>query len=263
MKTARKAVRLLRAFSRQEPELGVNELARRLDLDPATVHRLLRTMQAEGFIEQDEASRKYRLGLGVLELASGLLQQRGIVGVAMPYLEELHSKTEETVILDAFNGTEVVCLAALNSPQEVRTTSFVGERAPAYCTSAGQIFLAYMTPTERWAHLPRDLAPLTPKTVVDPVQLNRILREIARTGIAVSDESCHRGVRGISAPVFGAGMQVTATISVTVPKQRLTLKQMASLSKLVRSTASAFSDTLKRLDPHGSLRPASERSLNR
>src|SRR5579864_9774629 len=119
MKTARKAVRLLRAFTRQEPELGVNELARRLDLDPATVHRLLRTMQAERFVEQDETTRKYRLGLGVLELASGLLQQRWIVGMAMPYLEELHSKTEETVILDVFNGAEVVCLAALNSPQEV------------------------------------------------------------------------------------------------------------------------------------------------
>jgi IclR family transcriptional regulator, KDG regulon repressor len=157
----------------------------------------------------------------------------------------------------------VVCLAALNSPQEVRTTSFVGERAPAYCTSAGQIFLANMTAAERKAHLPRELAPLTPKTVVNPVQLNQILREIARTGIAVSDESYHRGVRGISAPVFGAGMQVITTISVTVPKQRLTLKQMASLSKLVKSTASALSDTLKRVDPHGSLRPANESSLNR
>jgi len=263
MKTARKAVSLLRAFTRQEPELGVNELARRLDLDPATVHRLLRTLQAEGFIEQVEVTRKYRLGLGVLELASGLLQQRGIVGVAMPFLEDLHAKTEETVILDAFNGAEVVCLAALNSRQEVRTTGFVGERAPAYCTSAGQTFLAYMSPAERKAHLPRELKPLTPKTVIDPAQLTQILGEIARTGIAVSDESCHRGVRGISAPIFGAGEPVIAAVSVTVPKQRLTLKQMASLSRLVKMTATAISDALKRLDPHGTLRPASEKPLDR
>src|SRR5262249_37696805 len=120
MKTATKAIRLLRVFSRAEPELGVNELARRLSIDPATAYRLLKTLHAERLVEQDKTTKKYRLGLGLLELASGLLQQHGVVELARPFLERLHLTTRETVSLDACNGTEVICLAALNSPQEVR-----------------------------------------------------------------------------------------------------------------------------------------------
>jgi DNA-binding IclR family transcriptional regulator len=256
MKTAVKALRLLREFTRQEPELGVNELARRLDADPATAYRLLKALQAEGFVEQDGKSKKYRLGLAVLELASGLLQQRGIVGVAMPALERLYADTAETVSLDAFNGGEVVCLAALNCPQEVRTTNFVGERTPLHCTSAGLIFLAYMPPAERRRHLAGELPTYTPKTATRPALLQDLLAEVSRTGMAVSDESYHPGVRGISAPVFGPEMRVAATVSITAPKQRLTLKQLAALSKSVKATAEDITAALHRLDATGSLLPA-------
>lgn len=253
MKTALKTIRLLRAFSQAEPELGVNELARRLDADPATVYRLLKALQAERFVEQDDKTKKYRLGLAVLELASGLLQQRSIIQVAMPALERLYAETQETVSLDAYNEAEVVCLAALNCPQEVRTTNFVGERTPLHCTSAGQIFLAFMPPDDRKRHLSCELTSYTPRTIVRPSQLFALLSEISRTGVAVSDESYHRGVRGISAPVFGSDLRVAATVSITVPKQRLALKQVTSLSKLVKSAAEEISSSLKRLDANGSL----------
>jgi DNA-binding IclR family transcriptional regulator len=228
-------------------------MARRLQIDPASAYRMLRTMRAEGLVEQDTETRKYRLGLGILELASGLLQQSGIVGVAIPFLEELHAQTQETVCLDACNGSEVVCIAALNCRQEVRTTSFVGERAPLHATSSGQIFLAYMPTEEQKLHLRKRLASYTPKTIVDQTHLTRLLSEIARSGVAISDESYHRGVRGISAPVFSAKTEVVAAVSATVPKQRLSLKQITSFSKLVKAAASSISGALKKVDTHASI----------
>jgi DNA-binding IclR family transcriptional regulator len=255
MKTALKTIRLLRAFNREEPELGVNELARRLEIDPASAHRLLKALTSEGFVEQDARSKKYRLGLAVLEIASSLLQQRGIVDVAMPSLEKLFIETSETVSLDDFNGVAVVCLAALNCPQEVRTTNFIGERTPLHCTSAGLVYLAYMPEAERRRHLAGELVAYTPKTIVCPAQLHDILAEVCRTGISISDETYHSGVRGISAPVLNKDLRVAATISVTAPKQRLTLKKLNLLSKSVKTTADHISTLLGRLDGTGSLLP--------
>src|SRR5690348_15857549 len=74
VKTVRTTVRLLREFSVKEPDLGVSELARRLDLDKATVHRILWALAADRIVEQDPASKRYRLGFGILDLAASRMQ---------------------------------------------------------------------------------------------------------------------------------------------------------------------------------------------
>src|SRR5262245_27195096 len=99
MKTARKAAQVLRQFSLMEPELGVRELARRLDMDTASVYRLLRSLLAERLVEQDAATRRYRLGFGVLDLAAVRISQFGVLNVAPPHLERLRDEIGETVAL--------------------------------------------------------------------------------------------------------------------------------------------------------------------
>ncbi len=116
MKTARKAVQLLRQFSRNEPELGVRDLARRLDMDSASVHRLLRALLAERFVEQDAATRRYRLGFGVVDLAAVRISQHGLLGIASPHLEQLRDETGETVALLVADHMEAVCRASAWPP---------------------------------------------------------------------------------------------------------------------------------------------------
>ncbi len=64
------SIRLLKAFSVDEPEMGVSHLARRLGLAKSTVHRLASTLIAEGMLEQDRKTGRYRLGAALLELSA-------------------------------------------------------------------------------------------------------------------------------------------------------------------------------------------------
>src|SRR5581483_10502720 len=96
-------IMVLRAFSVAEPILGVNELARRLNLSPATVYRALVTLEDFGLVEQEPATSRYRLGSGVVALAGPLLANLDVRDIARPYLEQLALASRESVNMSIWN----------------------------------------------------------------------------------------------------------------------------------------------------------------
>lgn len=247
MKTARNAIRLLREFNVQSPRLGVSDLSRRLNLDRATVHRMLRTLYEERLIEQDADTRLYRLGPGVLELARAFLQQQGIVGIAQPHLDALRDETGETVGLKVLDGPETVCIATAEGRQAVRVSYYVGERMPLHCTSSGILFLAYMAPPARRSLLSGKLTRFTAKTVVDMAAVEAMTNEALRKGIAVSDEGYMEGTRTLSAPVLDSANDLIAAVTIIGPSQRLSQKQLAAMAPQIRRTADLIARDLGRV----------------
>src|SRR5262249_38620016 len=156
------AIELLKAFSEDEVEIGISTLAKRLGVAKSTAHRLASTLVAENLLEQDRATRKYRLGLALFRLGTLVRRRMNVSEVARPHLFSLREKTNETVHLAILDGTEIMYVYFLESRQAVRTRSDLGLRKPAYCTAEGQAILAFRSPEVVQAVIPQGLAPPPP-----------------------------------------------------------------------------------------------------
>ena len=179
------AARLLKEFSRDDRELGVSELSRRLGLATSTVHRLLATLTDERLLERGSAPGGYRLGLAIFDLGASVAAGGDLHEAALPVMATLRASTGETVQLAVLDGLESVYVDRLESPHTVRIFSRVGTRLPATTTSTGKVLLAGLAPEELAARLAQwEPRRITPHTIVDLPTLRSRLDEVAERGWA-------------------------------------------------------------------------------
>ena len=137
------SVRLLKAFSEEQVEIGISDLAKRLGVAKSTVHRLAVTLVADGMLERNPDTGKYRLGIALFRLGSLVRRRMTMSNEARPLLRDLREKVNETVHLAVLDGSEIMYVFNLESTQAIRMRSDVGVRKPAYCTAEGQAILAF------------------------------------------------------------------------------------------------------------------------
>jgi IclR family KDG regulon transcriptional repressor len=238
------AIRLIKAFSDDDYEIGISDLGKRLLLPKSTVHRLASTLVDAGMLEQNVETGKYRLGLVVFELGSLVRRKMDFSGEAKPFLMELREKTGETVHLAILDHGSILYINSLESKQAVRMTLDVGTRQPAYATAAGKVMLAYLGPEALERVLAAGLSPRTANTIVDPDAFRQELAAIRSRGYAIADEESEVGVRGLAAPVRDHFGNVIAATSIAGPSQRLTKKALASFAPDVVAAAEAISARL-------------------
>lgn len=221
VQSVQRAAAILRSFTEAEPELGVTELSRRLNLHKSTVSRMIATLQAEGLISQNAETGKYRLGIGLVSLAGVALGRLDARTVAQPHLSDLVSTSQETVNVTALDGNECVNIERIASPQPIQYIGWIGRRSPLHCTASGKLFLAHMTPEERTAVLPDPLTHYTEKTVTDSYQLTRQLNQICRQQYAIVHEEYETGFSAMAGPLYNHQGDLLATVSISGPTYRL------------------------------------------
>ncbi len=223
LQSTAKALELLRLFTTSGPELGLTELSRRLNLSPTSVLRLVVTLQAYGFLEQNPDNRKYRIGLTCLELGSLYLNRSDMRQHALPVLRALRDDCRETVHLARLAGTEVVYLEKLEGllPIGLRGST-VGGRAPAHCTALGQAMLAQLPDeTVRQLYAETSLVTRTPNTLAT---LTALLQDLAHTrerGSALDDEESDLGAMCVGVPLFDYTGHAVGAISCSGPVDRM------------------------------------------
>ena len=216
------ALRLLKEFSAEEPEFGITALSKRTGLAKSTVHRLATTLVAEGFLEQNTSDDRYRLGLTLFSLGTLVRLRMDVSRQALAHLDVLRDQTSETVHLAVLEQSDIMYLYNLDSPQAIRTRSYLGMRKPAFCTSEGRAILAFSPAPliQRVLHEP--LQARTSKTTIDIRELLKTLSAVREKGYALDDEESEEGMRGISAPIRDASGAVVAAVGIAGPAQRLT-----------------------------------------
>ena len=238
------SVRLMKAFSEEQVEIGISDLAKRLGVAKSTVHRLAVTLVSEGVLEQNPDTGKYRLGMALFRLGSLVRQRMTISNEARPLLRELREKVNETVHLAVLDGSDIMYVYNLESTQAIRMRSDVGVRKPAYCTAEGQAILAFQTPDIVDRVIGRGLAARTPQTITDGDKLKKVLESIRLRGCAIEDEESELGMRCIAAPLRNDAGEVVAAIGLAGPVSRLSKKTLASFIPHVVETAAAISARL-------------------
>jgi DNA-binding IclR family transcriptional regulator len=234
-----RALRLLEELARHGP-LGATELANRTGCAKATAFRLARTLQARGFVVQNQDS-SYRLGPRCLLLATGVHTSFDVRREALPAMEALRDDTGETVQLTVLEGPDVVYVEQVTSSKPVRSVGTMGQRAPAHCVSGGLSQLALL-PFERVrALLPN---PLPRPTAASIPSLERLAGELDRVrarGYAVNRGGFRHDVGGVGTSVLDAHGRAVAALNICVPLYRLEELGVDRLGELVMRAATEVS----------------------
>ncbi len=241
-----RVLRVLDAFSAERPELSLTELSRRAALPLTTAHRLVAELVCWGALERAEDGR-YRIGLRLWEVGALAPRGLGLRESAMPFLEDLYEVTRQNVQLAVLDGTEVVYLERISGRGAVNVITRVGGRLPLHATGVGLVLLAHSDPELQEQVLASPLKRYTAKTMSSPDELRRVLAEVRRTGVAVSDGQIELIALSVAAPVRGPRGDVVAALSVVVPAGTSDARAHVPV---VRAAARGISRTLGAPEPH-------------
>jgi DNA-binding IclR family transcriptional regulator len=235
-----RAVRVLDAFTAEEPELSVGEVARRSGLHVATASRLIGELAAHGLLERTP-DRRVRVGVRLWELGARASPSVSLRDAAMPFLEDVHAVVGHHVQLGVLDGEDVLFLERLTARDAVVNFSRIAGRLPLPTSSSGVMLLAHAPRELQERVLSRPLTPVTPAGFRSPDRLRAALAQVRRTQAAVLDGHQHPDVTGVAVPVRGGDGEVVAALSVIVPNDG----RGGSLVPLLLATARGIARTLK------------------
>lgn len=231
------AIRLLKAFSENEVEIGVSALSKKLGIAKSTVHRLAVTLVQEGLLEQNPETEKYRLGIELFGLGALVRQRMNLSIEARPHLIALREQTNETVLLGIPSHLEIMYIYNLESIQPIRMRSDIGVHRPAFCTAVGRAIFAFQPDDVVERMLARPLEARTPKTITDPKRIRELLQQVRRDGYAIEDEESEFGMRCIGAPIRDNTGRVVGAAAIGGPIKRISLDKLSSFADpLVQAT---------------------------
>ncbi|HET6506938.1 MAG TPA: IclR family transcriptional regulator [Baekduia sp.] len=205
-----RAARILKLLASGPRRLGVSEIADRLELARPTVHGLLQTLQAHGFVEQDRDSDKYQLGAGLLHLGNSFLDLNELRGRSIVHAERLAQRARAAVRVGVLHGPVVVVVHHVFRPDDAFQVLEVGAQLPAHATALGKAILAFGPPQAVDDLTAEPLSKLTHKTLA-AAALRRELGEARERGIARERDEAVLGEASVAAPIFDhAGLAVGA-----------------------------------------------------
>jgi IclR family KDG regulon transcriptional repressor len=216
-----KALRILMAFEADRPALGVRELAASLGFSPSTVQRILGTLRDYSFVDQDSATRQYRLGNIYFQFVHVLRNTYPVTKAAEPFIKELLVRTQETVHLNMIQGMERICVESVESAQNLKGGMPIGEKSPLYAGASSKCLLAFSSNRFSEDYLNRvTLVSLTKDTIVETDRLRRELDRIRAQGYAASLGERTPGLGSLSAPILDRNSSLLAALSLAIPELR-------------------------------------------
>lgn len=224
---ALRALRLLKLFTPEKPELTLAEVCALAGLNKTTTHRLLQALHSESMLDRHPGDGAYRLGpalmaLGVQALSSNELRQK-----ARPLLSQLARDTGETATLEVPVDDTMLIIDEVTGSHFVGASGNVGTRWPMHATSTGKALIAF--DENGLCRVADRLVSLTTKTITRRGALEQQLSEIRSRGFAETVDELEDGFSGVATVVRGGMGQVLGALSICGPTQRLGAQRRASL----------------------------------
>jgi len=230
-----RGLRILEILGNSSNGLGVTELGVRLGVDKSTAYRLLSTLAARGYVEQEQEAKKYNLGLKIIELSSKVLDKIELRKEAKPFMKELMQKSGETVHLAILSQGNIVYIDQEESSSMISVNTEVGRQAPGHCTAIGKVLWAWLPEKELDQILQKtELTPFTARTITTISELKMHLKGVKEKGYALDDEEFTVGVRCIAVPVWNHKGKVIAAFGISGLAMRISLDKIEELAKVIQ-----------------------------
>jgi len=244
IKSIRNCFRILSLFNKQNPDFDAEEISRSIDIPKSSVYRYLNTLTQESILEYDPRTKKYELGLKILELGGTAYHQLELRKIAIPFMRELAKKTRETVYLATLDRDRAICVERIESDLPIRLSINRGESFPLHASATARILMAYLPDTDQNRIIKKGLKKFTKYTITDSQRLRKNLKEIKKQGFALSNQELDLGAKAVSAPVFDFFGKAIAGLSIAGPVHRFNGKKVVDYKDLVVNYSRKISSKL-------------------
>ena len=231
------ALNVLEALCEDDDEVRISRLSEKLGMNKTSVFRLLATFESRGYVEREELSGKYRLGIAAYEMGQKFLSRMGLLKKARPVMERLVRETSEAVYLAVRRDDDLLFLDAVDTPLQVKIVSLVGKRYPLPLSVAGRVLLAGAQHSE-------SLVESLPE--MDPA-----LHEILEQGFGIDHDSLGEGVTCLAVPLIDLHDTTVAALAMIGPDFRMQPPLLESeLLPRLKDAGQIISSKLGYLGPH-------------
>lgn len=223
--------------------LMLSELARRAELPPSTVHRLLNTLHRRGLVGHETVTGLWTIGAGLFRVGSAYLRIRKLPDIARPIVRALLAEVSETVNVSMLDQNELICVAQAEAHAPVRAFFRLGCRLPVHASGAGKAILA--AGTEAFQQRLLGAAPLkrfTANTHCSRAALAKHLVAARALGWAIDDEEHTLGMRCVSAAILDEWSEPIGAVSISAPTVRMLPERLDVLGGKVKATARLLSN---------------------
>src|SRR5262245_40346533 len=193
---------VLEVVESEGADIGVREIARRLDLSPTIVQRMVTSLAKRGYVDKNAETARYRLGYRALALGANSGAGADYIGTARRGLERLARGHSLNGFVSVLHDGRAVYLLAVQAEGPVAIKVAPGSEMPLHSTAAGKVLLASQSDPEARKLLGHGkLAAITPHTVTDPAAVITSLAKVRKQGFATVAEENIRGVLSVGAPI--------------------------------------------------------------
>ena len=233
---ALRAIRLLKLFTIERPEMSLAQISKVSGLNKTTTHRLLRALQSESLIDRNSATSAYSLGAGLMALGVQALASSDLRRRVRPLLKTLARESGETATLEVPVENSMLILDEVAGSHVVAAAGNVGTRWPMHATSTGKAWIAFED--SGMDRIGSELQSLTAKTLTCRETLEPQISDIRRRGYAVSVDELEDGFTAVATVIRGVLGDVQGALSIGGPTQRLSAARRAELgTSLCRAAA--------------------------
>jgi DNA-binding IclR family transcriptional regulator len=208
-------------------EMTIAEIASATGYHKSSVQKILVTLSHHGFLNRDESTKRYSLGVALARCGQAALENIRVSRSAKALLKELADFSGETANLAVFSGDKMVIVDSVESPVELRVSPPIGTMDSVINKSNGKALLAWLPESQANTIIKREGLPANTRSSITNVKLyKKELAAVRKQGYATDFEEFWEGVSAVSAPVFDAEGRVVATISIVGPAFRMTEEKM-------------------------------------
>lgn len=233
-----RAVGILLMLSTNSREMTLAEIAAKTGWHKSSVHKILVTLEHHGFLDRNEATKRYALGIELAKCGQCVLNNLHINQSAKLILKELADYSGETATFAILRGTKIVIVDVVEPRGEFRVSPPIGTIDPVTAKSNGKAVLAWL-PEDRVNEIIQieGLPSKTRNSITKAKLYRNELRAVREQGFAIDVEEFQEGITAVSAPVFNSEGQVFGTLSLVGPAFRMTKEKLQLYGRKCAKTA--------------------------
>ena len=203
------ALDVLEALCDEGDEVRISQLSERLGMNKTSIFRLLATFENRGYVEKEQRSGRYKLGLSAYEIGQKFLSRMVLLRKAKPVMEKLIRACNETIYLAVPSNNEILLLDMVDTTQQVKIISLLGNRYPITGPSAGRVIIAH-SEAHRAKCGREELA-----------AIESALTLIKKQGNCHDQGTLGEGIASLAAPLIDAQGNVPGSLCMVGPEFRL------------------------------------------
>lgn len=219
---------ILEMLSSSNDGYTLTEIAKQIKAPKSSIFPIIHTLEDRHYISLQQSSGKYRIGISAFAVGSTYFNSKSILSHISAAMHELVSVCNETCSMGVLNGSNVLYVAKIDSPQSLRLVTHVGKKIPANCTALGKALLSRTNFEEMKEIFPPQMLSCTRYSITDINKFYEQVRNVENEGFAYENQEFAEQIICIAVPIVKDG-SVLYAISVSIPSFRCDSKKLITV----------------------------------